>query len=67
MPTLEVVFTGGPFDGQTERWPISPWFDLGLVIAPDHDPGVRAIYRLRSRQTGAVPRLVYDYVQTVSA
>lgn len=67
MPTLEVVLNGGPFDGHTEQCPDNPWFRLYLPIAPHYDPGVRAVYRLRSRTTGAVPRLVYDYVRTVAA
>jgi hypothetical protein len=67
MHTVAVDFYGGPFDGQTQHWPISETLDRVLNIRPDHDPAVLAIYRLRSITLGALPRATYGYEGTVAA
>lgn len=67
MPTVTVTFYGGPFDGQTEHWPITETLDRILSIRPDHDPATLAIYRLRSITLNTPPRADYTYEGAIAA
>ncbi|MEV5792661.1 hypothetical protein [Streptomyces sp. NPDC052192] len=62
MRTVAAAFYGGPFDGEIMHWPASETLDWGLLITPDHDPGVRAVYLLHSIRLDAerCARYVYD-------
>ncbi|MGW6481288.1 hypothetical protein ACWGDS_25905 [Streptomyces sp. NPDC055059] len=65
MTVQQVVFRGGPNDGQTDEQPLGEPIAPEIGFIPDHDPATVAIYGLHSIKLTEAPQLIYAYRATV--